>query len=185
VDLRATFLSIIPVNRLLLVESQPRTCLSSENTISFPFLLRLPGIVADLVTVWAVFQIGEVSGIESPDVGVTPVRPQPGLLLMITGFHGNTDPIMVMFLTIATLAVIRDKPILCGPFFALSCQIKIIPLLFLPIFFFYWRERRLAFKFIVPTVLTFLVLWAQPLFNFPIAFAKNVLSYGSFGDFGA
>ena len=30
-----------------------------ENTISFPFLLRLPGIVADLVTVWAVFQIGK------------------------------------------------------------------------------------------------------------------------------
>src|SRR5438874_1420615 len=28
-----------------------------ENTISFPFLLRLPGIVADLITVWAVFQI--------------------------------------------------------------------------------------------------------------------------------
>src|SRR5207244_3541473 len=97
-----------------------------------------------------------------------------------TGFHGNTDPIMVMFLIIATLAAIRDKPILCGLFFALSCQIKIIPLLFLPIFFFYWTERRLAFKFVVPTALTFLVLWAQPLFNFPIVFAKNVLSYGSF-----
>src|SRR6059058_791314 len=27
-----------------------------ENTISFPFLLRLPGIVADLVTVWTVFR---------------------------------------------------------------------------------------------------------------------------------
>src|SRR5207237_10400448 len=39
---------------------------------------------------------------------------------------------------------------------------------------------RFSFKFIVPTVLTFLVLWAQALFNFPIAFAKNVLSYGSF-----
>src|SRR5437879_3039330 len=69
---------------------------------------------------------------------------------------------------------------LCAQFFARSCQIEIISLLFLPIFFFFWTERRLAFKFVVPTALIFLVLWAQPLFNFPIAFAKNVLSYGSF-----
>src|ERR1700730_9961478 len=29
------------------------------NAISFPFLLRLPGIVADLITVWAVFRIAK------------------------------------------------------------------------------------------------------------------------------
>jgi len=150
-----------------------------ENTISFPFLLRLPGIVADLITVWAVFQIGQSVESKVPTWALLLFALSPASL-MISGFHGNTDPIMVMFLTIATLAAIRDKPILCGLFFALSCQIKIIPLLFLPIFFFYWRERRLAFKFIVPTALTFLVLWTQPLFSFPIAFAKNVLSYGSF-----
>src|SRR5438552_13328774 len=150
-----------------------------ENTISFPFLLRLPGIVADLITVCAVFQLGQRVESKVPTWALLLFALSPASL-MITGFHGNTDPIMVMFLTIATLAAIRDEPILCGLFFALSCQIKIVPLLFLPIFFFYWRERRLAFKFIVPTALTFLVLWAQPLFNFPIAFAKNVLSYGSF-----
>ena len=109
-----------------------------ENTISFPFLLRLPGIVADLVTVWAVFQIGKSVESKVPTWALLLFALSPASL-MITGFHGNTDPIMVMFLTIATLAVIRDKPILCGLFFALSCQIKIIPLLFLPIFFFYWR----------------------------------------------
>jgi len=150
-----------------------------ENTISFPFLLRFPGIVADLVTVWAVFQIAKSAESKIPAWALILFALSP-VSLMITGFHGNTDPIMVMVLTVATLAAIRDKPILCGLFFALSCQIKIIPLLFLPIFFFYWRERRLALKFIVPTALTFLILWAQPLFNFPIAFAKNVLSYGSF-----
>ena len=150
-----------------------------ENAISFPVLLRLPGIVADLITVWAVFRIAKSVESKIPTWALLVFALSPASL-MITGFHGNTDPIMVMFLTIATLAVVRDRPILCGLFFALSCQIKIIPLLFLPIFFFFWTERRLAFKFVVPTALIFLVLWAQPLFNFPIAFAKNVLSYGSF-----
>jgi hypothetical protein len=150
-----------------------------ENTITFPFLLRFPGIVADLITVWAVFQIAKSLQSKLPGWVLLLFALSPASL-MITGFHGNTDPIMVMFLTLATLAAVRDRPTLCGLLLALSCQIKIVPLLFLPIFFFYWRERRLALKFFVPTVLTFLVLWSQPLFNFPIAFAKNVLSYGSF-----
>src|SRR5436189_4129242 len=150
-----------------------------ENTISFPFLLRLPGIVADLITVWAVFQIGKSVESKVPTWALLLFALSPASL-MITGFHGNTDPIMVMFLTIATLAAIRDQPILCGLFFALSCQIKIIPLLFLPIFFFFWFHRRAAISFLVPFVLTSLTLWSEPLLNFPTLFIKNVLSYGSY-----
>lgn len=150
-----------------------------ENGISFPFLLRLPGILADLVSIWAVVETAKSVESKVPTWALLLFAVSPASL-MITGFHGNTDPIMAMFLTLSILAAVRDKAILCGLFFALSCQIKIIPLLFLPILFFYWKERHLVLKFVLPMAITFLVLWSQPLFNFPIAFAKNVLSYGSF-----
>jgi len=150
-----------------------------ESAVSFPFLLRLPGIIADVIVVWVVVRIAKLMEDKIPAWALIVFALSP-VSLMVTGFHGNTDPIMVMFLAIAVLAAIRDKSILCGFFFALACQIKIIPLLFLPIFFFYWMQRRMTLRFVIPIALTFLGLWSQPLFHFPIVFAKNVLSYGSF-----
>jgi Gpi18-like mannosyltransferase len=153
--------------------------LLEQNGITFPFLLRFPGIIADVVTVWAVFQIAQSLGSNLPKWALLVFVLSP-VSLMITGFHGNTDPIMVAFLTLAALAAVRDNPILCGLFLALSIQVKIIPLLLLPIFVFYWAARRGAFKFLCPMLLASLALWSQPLFTFPLVFAKNVLSYGSF-----
>jgi uncharacterized membrane protein len=87
---------------------------------------------------------------------------------------------MVMFLVLASFFLVRAQPIWCGIFLALSCQIKIIPLLLLPIFFFFWLARRRALAFSIPFVLASLILWSEPLLKFPALFLKNVLSYGSF-----
>src|SRR5438046_4153065 len=82
-----------------------------ENTISFPFLLRLPGIVADLITVWAVFQIGQSVESKVPTWALLLFALSPSSL-MITGFHGNTAPIIVMFLIIVHFAVSHDSHII-------------------------------------------------------------------------
>src|SRR5207244_8376913 len=70
--------------------------------------------------------------------------------LMVSGFHGNTDPVMVMLLVCAVWMCLRNRPVLAGLFFALSCQIKIVPLLFLPAFVFFWlflnRSRGFLFS---------------------------------------
>ena len=100
--------------------------------------------------------------------------------LMISGFHGNTDPVMVMFLVLSAIAVLRNKPILSGLLLALSCQIKVIPLLFLPAFFFFWFARGRVLSFLLPFTAITLLLWSEPLTKFPILFLGNVLSYGSF-----
>jgi len=44
---------------------------------------------------------------------------------MISGFHGNTDSVMTMFLTLAAYFCWRERPWWCGLCFALSCQIKV------------------------------------------------------------
>jgi hypothetical protein len=148
--------------------------------ISFAFLLRLPGIIADFVVVWLFLRLNN----DEPELRL----PFWALLLfalspvsiMVSGFHGNTDPVMVLFLILAAFAAVRRRPVWCALFFALSCQIKIIPVLLLPVFVFFWNQRRQLHLFILPLILTTVILWSQPLFRFPLVFARNVFGYGSF-----
>jgi uncharacterized membrane protein len=88
--------------------------------------------------------------------------------------------VMVMFFLLASYMCLKKRPWLCGLFFALSCQIKIIPLLFFPVLFFFWLHRRSIVSFLLPFVVTSIILWWEPLVNYPTLFVKNVLSYGSF-----
>jgi hypothetical protein len=156
--------------------SEQRWC--QDIGVHFPFLLRLPGIIADFLVVLVLLRMTKTD-LRIPTWAVALFALSP-VSLMISGFHGNTDPIMVMFLVLASLFCLRGKSVWCGLFLALSCQIKIIPLLLLPIFFFFWLSRRHALLFTLPFVSASLVLWAEPLLKFPTLFAKNVLLYGSY-----
>jgi hypothetical protein len=146
--------------------------------IHFPFLLRLPGIIADFLVILVLLRLTKTE-LRIPTWALALFALSP-VSLMVSGFHGNTDPVMVMLLVLASLFCLRGKSVWCGLFLALSCQIKIIPLLLLPIFFFFWVSRRRAVSFSLPFVSASLVLWAEPLLKFPALFFKNVLSYGSF-----
>jgi len=75
---------------------------------------------------------------------------------------------------------LRSRPVLAGLFFALSCQIKIVPLLLLPAFVFFWLSQGNVREFLIPVAITTAILWLEPLLNFPVLFAKNVLAYGSY-----
>jgi hypothetical protein len=148
--------------------------------ITFPFLLRLPGIIADFVVVLVLLQFSKTDPRlrrHSWALGLFALSP---VSLMVSGFHGNTDPVMVMFFLLASYMCLKKRPWLCGLFFALSCQIKIIPLLFFPVLFFFWLHRRSIVSFLLPFVVTSIILWWEPLVNYPTLFVKNVLSYGSF-----
>src|SRR5207244_11876437 len=70
-------------------------------------------------------------------------------------------------------------PALAGLFFVLSCQIQIVPLLFLPAFVFFWLSQNRSREFLITGAITTCFLWWEPLLNFPVLFAKNVLAYGS------
>jgi len=151
-----------------------------ENGFLFPFLLRAPGIISDLIAVLLLIRIQRtVPQFRMPLWALLAFAISP-ISLMVSGFHGNTDSVMVMFLLCAAYMCLRDRPMLSGLFFALSCQIKIVPLLFLPAFFFFWSTQRKMCRFVIPVALVSLSLWSQPLLHFPIVFLKNVFSYGGF-----
>jgi uncharacterized membrane protein len=146
--------------------------------IHFPFLLRLPGIIADFLVVLVLLRISKFE-VRIPTWALALFALSP-VSLMVSGFHGNTDPVMVLLLVCAVWMCLRNRSILAGLFFALSCQIKIVPLLFLPAFFFFWLSQDKWRGFVISGAITTSLLWLEPLMNFPTLFAKNVLAYGSY-----
>src|SRR5436853_7622070 len=80
--------------------------------IHFPFLLRFPGVVADFLTVLVLLQFRKlhrpsqnpspartfgVAAIAIPTWALALFAMSP-VSLMVSGFHGNTDSVMVLFL---------------------------------------------------------------------------------------
>jgi uncharacterized membrane protein len=101
---------------------------------------------------------------------------------MVSGFHGNIDPIMVLFIFLAAVAVFKDQPVVCGVMYAAACNIKIVPLMVAPVFIFYWMGRgwRAATGFMATSGTIMLAGVAWGLIYCPAAFMRNVFGYGSF-----
>src|SRR5256886_4101583 len=146
--------------------------------VHFPFLLRLPGIIADFLVVLVLLQFRKID-IRIPTWALALFALSP-VSLMVSGFHGNTDPVMVLLLVCAVWMCLRNQSGLAGLFFALSCQIKIVPLLLLPAFVLFWFSQNRSRSFLVSGTITTCLLWSEPLLHFPMLFAKNVLAYGSY-----
>lgn len=150
------------------------------NGLTFPFLLRFPGIIADFGVVVLFLHLRSTrSSFRIPTWALALFALSP-VSLMVSGFHGNTDPLMVLFLFVACAMCVTNQPLLCGLFFALSGQVKMIPFLLFPIFFFFWLARRRGWSFLVPFVVCSLVCSWEPLLKFPALFITNVFSYGSY-----
>lgn len=148
-----------------------------QNNISFPFLLRLPGILADLLVILLLARAQKQLRLPTWSLIALALSP---VSFMVSGFHGNTDPVVVFFLVLAAILCLRDAPLNCGLALAMSCQIKIIPLLLVPVFALFWFERRKALLFAVPFSLASALLCLQPLLKFPSVLFSNVLGYSSF-----
>jgi hypothetical protein len=143
----------------------------------FAFYLRLPAIFADFFGVIALLWLREKTG--RPGWWALGLYAASPVAFMVSGYHGNVDSVMAFGVLLAGIACAVDRPALCGLCLGFACNIKIVPLLLVPAFFFLWWQRRQAWRFAVAAVLTTLIGWSYPLFTIPGIFLRNVLGYGS------
>jgi uncharacterized membrane protein len=143
-------------------------------------VLRLVCTVADIGLVLGLLHVRKLTG--KPPWWTLALFACSPVSIMVSGFHGNIDPIMVMFLFFAAVAVLKDQPVLCGVMFAAACNIKIVPIMVAPVFIFYWigRGRRPAAIFMAVSGGLMLAGAAWGLINCPAAFVRNVFGYGSY-----
>lgn len=146
--------------------------------VPFRLLLRLPAIAADVLTVVALLWVRRRTG--RPAWWALGLFAASPVAFMISGYHGNIDSLVALGLLLTTLACFSPNgAALCGLCWGLTCQVKIIPLLVAPVFFFHWWHRGQAWRFLTVGALTALVGWAWPLVTIPEVFAQRVLGYNS------
>ena len=147
---------------------------------TFAFVLRLPAIAANAVTPFLVFVLLRR---RRPDVAL-PAAASVALspaLIAISGFHGNTDPVVVMLtLLSAYLLVDRRAAGWSGIVIAIAIGVKIVPVVAVPVLIVgAWQEDRgSARRLLVGASVTGLVIWFPALFTAGGALVDGVLGYG-------
>jgi uncharacterized membrane protein len=101
--------------------------------------------------------------------------------IMISGFHGNSDPVMIFCVLLSIYLLEKQKaPVLSGLVFGLALSVKVVPLIFVPAFLLYLSTFRARAIFIVTAVAVF-VLGAIPyVLMDPRIIAVKVFGYSSY-----
>jgi 4-amino-4-deoxy-L-arabinose transferase-like glycosyltransferase len=154
---------------------------------AMPFLIRLPAILADIVTALLVFELVRMrrpmreAGIAGLVVAASPV------LVIISGYHGNTDPVFLMFSVLSLYLLLpgRTAPFaaLAGVCIAVAMSIKLVPVVTLPLLVLVALRlgRRRLFAFLGGTAAVFAVLWGPVVALRWGPFNANVLQYAGYG----
>jgi uncharacterized membrane protein len=150
---------------------------SHGNIRIFAFLLRLPAILADLGAVLTLLWLREKTG--RPAWWALALFAASPVAFLVSGYHGNVDSVMAMFVLMAAAACATESAIFSGLALGLSCNIKIIPLLLAPVFVFFWWKRSRLVQFGGASALCILAGWGFPLITIPAVFLKDVIGYGS------
>jgi hypothetical protein len=172
--------------------------LTDHTGFALPFLIKLPAIVADLISSLLLFElIRRARAADEPVVGKAAAAGEAAaagialalspVLLVISGFHGNTDPVFVMLALLSLYFLIgRAAPIggwsaaFAGVAYAASLSIKIVPVVLLPLLLLIaWRagRPRLA-AFLAGSGLFMAALWGPVVALNWVPFRQNVLEYG-------
>ncbi len=157
--------------------------LAKTTGIFFPFWLRLPAILADAGSLWVLWRMFE-ERFEEPLVrwGLLLFALSPTLIL-VSGFHGNTDSVVMFFLLAAVWRGERDAQ--SGAAFGAAMCVKILPVIALPVLFFARREWRRRIVFLASSAVVIAIAWSPYVFRNPGDIYRQVIHYSSiYGHWG-
>ena len=160
--------------------------LAERTHLPFHFWIRFPGILADAGSLWLICRILGSRLAERPVfIAVLLIAAAPTQIL-ISGFHGNTDPIMIFFVIAAVWLTGYRRNIEGGGIaFGLSLCIKVAPLVLVPIFFLSIPGWRKCFTFLFAAAAVVAIAWSPFVEQQPSLVMHKVLGYkGSYGLWG-
>ncbi len=117
--------------------------LSARTQLPLRFWLRVVCALADLASIALILAIMRRPQLPVSPVALLLVAASP-VSLLISGFHGNTDPIMMALLLLSVYLIYRGAPWRAGAALGLAAGIKIVPLLFGPALVFSLSGRKWA-----------------------------------------
>lgn len=154
-------------------------CLARLTGLPFRFWLRLTSSLAD---------IGSLILVSICLIGAgMPVQPGAMLLIalspvsiMVSAFHGNTDPVMMFFVLLSIWVVQREGPAwVSGAAIGVALSIKIVPIIFAPAFLLYLPAMRRRIEFTVATAAVFMGTSLPYLTQDPALLVQRIFGYSS------
>jgi hypothetical protein len=151
--------------------------LADATGLPFRAWLRVTCALADIAMLWLVCGVLRAEKIPMDGRVLLGVALSPASIF-VSGFHGNTDPIMVCFLVLSVYLITTRRPIwLAGAAFGMAMNIKVVPAIFLPVVLLSLSSVRSRIAFAVPAAAVFLVGSMPYLAHDPALVIHNVFGY--------
>jgi Gpi18-like mannosyltransferase len=141
--------------------------LTNVSGVWFPFWLRLPAIMADVGSVLILFRILDRRLHDASIRGALLMFAAAPALILISGFHGNTDSVMLFFLLLSVALLERGLSGRAGMSFGLAMCFKIVPVIALPVIYLYQSSVRKRIAFLGAAGIMLLVSWSPYLLQSP------------------
>lgn len=132
--------------------------MSVGDSLSFPWLVKVPALVGDLGTAALLWHV--VAG-RGADVArrVTVAYLFNPLTILLTAFHGNTDVLYVALLFAATVAIAEERPGWAGLLYGATLNVKLLPLAFGAAFLVLLIRRGGLARFAAAAAVTLAPMW--------------------------
>jgi hypothetical protein len=155
---------------------------------SFAFLIRVPASIADIVTTWLVFELVRIRrSLNEATIAAVLVAFSP-VLIIVSGFHGNTDPVFIMFAFLSFYLLITDRSALwAGLAFGAAISVKIVPIVALPVLLLVAARsgKRRLLLFVAGSAAVIVVLWGPVMVHRWTPLSLEVLGFkGYSGQWG-
>ncbi len=160
--------------------------LTHRTGVPFPFWLRLPANLADSVTVILVWKTLTPRPEEWGRRGALLLLAVAPPLIMISAFHGNTDPAMICFVVLTVFLIDRRaSAVVAGVVFGMALNIKVVPVIFIPAIVFYLSTWRARLTFCVVAAATWCGASMPYLVEVPWLILRQSFGYtGNYGQWG-
>src|SRR5665213_2176876 len=155
---------------------------SQATNLPFSFWLRFMGIAADAGSGWLVWRmLRERLGERTIWLALVFFALSP-TTIMISGFHGNTDAVMVLFILLAIFSAQELRaPWVAGAAFGMAMGFKVVPLILIPVFLLWFESMRKRAEFVLACAAVVLLAWSPYIFQEPATIVRGVFGYKSFG----
>ncbi|HEX6098372.1 MAG TPA: glycosyltransferase 87 family protein [Thermoanaerobaculia bacterium] len=97
--------------------------------------------------------------------------------IFISAFHCNSDPIMVMFIVLALLATVKERPVLAGVLIAGAVGVKIIAFAALPLLLFGFRGWKARLRFLAAAAVIGAIVFVPPVVVSGWVAIRNIFGY--------
>jgi hypothetical protein len=153
--------------------------LSRVSGLPFRFWLRVTSSLADLASLILIWKCRTQAGMGTP-LGVLLAIALSPVSIMVSGFHGNTDPLMIAILLLSIWLAGSGRPAwLAGAVFGMALNIKVVPILFAPVLLLYLPGMRRRFHFAAAAAAIFLLSSLPYIAQDPVLIIHRVFGYGS------